>query len=158
MDMGILVINYSNEQIEFSGAYNPCWVVRELTKEEKQRYTKGTLELDRGSLCNGQHVLDTIDADRMPIGVSSQMANSFTMHRKKLEKGETYYLLTDGYSDQFGGERGRKFLKKNLKKLILEIQGVPMKQQKELLEKSLVDWMGTNDQVDDILIMGIKVI
>ena len=158
MDMGILVVNHNTEQIEFSGAYNPCWVVRELTKAEKQKYTAGELELEKGSLTNGKHLLVTIDADRMPIGVSSQMSKSFSMYSKKLVKGESYYLLTDGYSDQFGGERGRKYLKKNLKKFILEIQGIPMKQQKDLLEKNLVDWMGNNDQVDDILIMGIKVI
>jgi len=80
------------------------------------------------------------------------------MHKKGLTDGVSYYLFSDGYSDQFGGEKGKKFLKKNLKKLILDIQGVPMKQQRHLLEKRLADWMGSQDQVDDILIMGIKAI
>lgn len=157
MDMGILVINHKEEKIEFSGAYNPCWKVRPLSSGEKEKYRRGELEEDRGELCNGEYMLETIDADRMPIGISSRMGQSFTMHSQKLEEGATYYLFSDGYSDQFGGDYGRKFLKKNLKKLILEIQGVPVKQQKDLLDKRLVDWMGDMDQVDDILVMGIRV-
>lgn len=158
MDLGILVINFKEELIEFSGAYNPCWLVRELTLAEKEKYVKGELELDRASLSNGKHILTTIEADRMPIGVSSRMEESFTMHKRNMDKEISYYLFSDGYSDQFGGEKGRKFLKKNLKKLILDIQDVPMKKQRELLEKKLIDWMGSQEQVDDILIMGIKAV
>ncbi|MGM0463275.1 MAG: SpoIIE family protein phosphatase [Bacteroidota bacterium] len=157
MDMGILVINHKEEKIEFSGAYNPCWKVRPLSDEEKEKYRKGELEEDRGELSNGEYMLETIDADRMPIGISSRMGQSFTMHSQKLEEGATYYLFSDGYSDQFGGDYGRKFLKKNLKKLILDIQGVPVKQQKDLLDKRLIDWMGDMEQVDDILVMGIRI-
>jgi serine phosphatase RsbU (regulator of sigma subunit) len=74
------------------------------------------------------------------------------------EKGTTYYILSDGYSDQFGGESGRKFLKKNFKKLILEIQGTPIQKQNEILEKRLLDWMGDLAQVDDILVIGVRVV
>jgi serine phosphatase RsbU (regulator of sigma subunit) len=158
MDIGILVINYEANEIEYSGAYNPCWLVRELTEGEKISYLNNKLKLSRTALTNGKYLLETIEADRMPIGISSRMNQSFRMHTQKLEKGVSYYLLSDGYSDQFGGENGRKFLKKNLKKLILDVQGMPMKKQKALLEKNLEDWMGDNDQVDDILVMGIRVI
>jgi len=158
MDLGILVINYANNEIEYSGAYNPCWVVRKLNSEEKKKFIDDTLVLDRSSLTNGEYILESIDADRMPIGISSRMDQPFKMHKQKLEKGVSYYLLSDGYSDQFGGESGRKFLKKNLKKLILEVQGLPMKQQRDLLENRLLDWMGDHDQVDDILIMGVSVL
>ncbi len=157
MDMGILVVNHKEEKIEFSGAYNPCWKVRPMSSGEKEKYRKGELDEDRGALSNGEYILETIDADRMPIGISSRMGQSFTMHSQKLEEGATYYLFSDGYSDQFGGDYGRKFLKKNLKKLILDIQGVPVKQQKDLLDKRLVDWMGDMEQVDDILVMGIRI-
>ncbi len=156
MDMGLLVINYSDEVVEFSGAYNPCWKVRPLTDKEKEKYKAGEFTEEKGDLSNGEYILETIDADRMPIGISSRMGQSFTMHRQKMEKGVTYYIFSDGYSDQFGGDHGRKFLKKNMKKLILDIQVVPVKQQKELLEKRLIDWMGQMDQVDDILVMGIR--
>lgn len=157
MDMGLLVINNNDESIEFSGAYNPCWKVRKLTAGEKEKFLDDKLELKRGELSNGEYILETLDADRMPIGISSRMGQSFTMHKQKLEKGATYYLFSDGYSDQFGGDYGRKFLKKNLKKLILEIQDVPVKQQKDLLDKRLLDWMGEAEQVDDILVMGIRI-
>lgn len=159
MDIGILVVNYEDNEIEYSGAYNPCWVVRQLTDEEKNRYLKNELDLDRSALSNGKYLLETIEADRMPIGISSRMNQSFKMHKEKLGKGVSYYLLSDGYSDQFGGEFGRKFLKKNLKKLILEVQGLPMEKQRDLLDKRLTDWMGTkHEQVDDILIMGVRII
>lgn len=158
MDLGILVVNYEDNEIEYSGAYNPCWVVRKLTDKEKSSHLKDELKLSRTSLTNGEYLLETIEADRMPIGISSRMDQPFKMHKQKLQKGVSYYLLSDGYSDQFGGKNGRKFLKKNLKKLILEVQGLPMKEQRDLLEKRLDDWMGSHEQVDDILIMGIRII
>ncbi|MCD4769599.1 MAG: SpoIIE family protein phosphatase [Bacteroidales bacterium] len=158
MDMGLLVINYNEDSIEYSGAYNPCWKVRPMTDNEKKRYLDGTLEIDRSDLANGEYILETINADRMPIGISSHMDKSFSMHSHKLEKGANYYMSSDGYFDQFGGEAGRKFLKKNLKKLILDIQSVPMEEQKELLDKKLIDWMGELEQIDDILVIGVRAI
>ncbi len=158
MDLGLLMINHSEESIEFSGAYNPCWKVRPMTDDEKKEDMNGTLEIDRNSLTNGDYILETIAADRMPIGISSRMGESFTMHKQKLEKGVVYYLFSDGYSDQFGGVAGRKFLKKNLKKLVLDIQGEPMEQQKDLLDKRLIEWMGEFEQVDDILVVGVRAI
>jgi serine phosphatase RsbU (regulator of sigma subunit) len=158
MDLGLLAIDYTTKQIEFSGAYNPCWAVRSLTKEEKKSYNEGSFEVSNGDLTDGEHLLQNIDADRMPIGISSRMDQKFTRNTMPFEKGTTYYILSDGYSDQFGGESGRKFLKKNFKKLILEIQGTPIQKQNEILEKRLLDWMGDLAQVDDILVIGVRVV
>jgi serine phosphatase RsbU (regulator of sigma subunit) len=84
------------------------------------------------------------------------MNEDFVFYDWALEKGVSYYLFSDGYIDQFGGTNGRKFMKKNFKRLILEIQDYPMKKQKEILEERLKVWMGQMPQIDDILGMGIR--
>jgi serine phosphatase RsbU (regulator of sigma subunit) len=92
----------------------------------------------------------------MPIGISSRMDEKFVFYDWNLEKGVSYYLFSDGYIDQFGGEHGRKFMKKSFKRLILDIQDYPMSKQKELLDQNLKTWMGNSPQIDDILVMGLR--
>ncbi|HAN79771.1 MAG TPA: serine/threonine protein phosphatase, partial [Bacteroidales bacterium] len=74
-----------------------------------------------------------------------------------LTKGDTLYLFTDGYADQFGGKDDRKFLIKNFKQLLLSIQDLDLDAQKIVLEKEITDWIGYGDQVDDILVVGLRV-
>ncbi|HZL77115.1 MAG TPA: SpoIIE family protein phosphatase [Bacteroidales bacterium] len=156
MDMALLVIDFTNQKIEFSGAYNPCFRVRRLAENEAAKYAEESDERPDGTMSNGKYLLETIYASKMPIGISSRMNENFVFYDWALERGVSYYLFSDGYIDQFGGEHGRKFMKKNFKKLILEIQDYPMNKQKELLEKNLKDWMGQVPQIDDILVMGIR--
>lgn len=156
MDMALLVIDFTNQRIEFSGAYNPCFRVRRLSENEAPKYEVDSDERPDGTMSNGKYFLETIYASKMPIGISSRMNEDFVFYDWALERGVSYYLFSDGYIDQFGGEHGRKFMKKNFKKLILEIQDYPMNKQKELLEKNLKDWMGQVPQIDDILVMGIR--
>jgi hypothetical protein len=156
MDIALLVIDFNSKHIEFSGAYNPCFRVRKLTENEAVKYKDDSTEMSDGTMSNGKYLLETIFASKMPIGISSKMNEGFVFYDWVLEKGISYYLFSDGYIDQFGGEHGRKFMKKNFKKLILEIQDYPMNKQKELLEENLRNWMGQTPQIDDILVMGIK--
>ena len=156
MDMALLVIDFGVQKIEFSGAYNPCFRVRKLAEHEASKYEDDSAERPDGSMSNGKYLLETIYASKMPIGISSRMNEDFVFYDWNLEKGISYYMFSDGYIDQFGGEHGRKFMKKNFKKLILEIQDYPMPRQKELLEKNLREWMGQTPQIDDILVMGIR--
>jgi serine phosphatase RsbU (regulator of sigma subunit) len=156
MDLALLVIDFNTQTIEFSGAYNPCFRVRKLTKEEISGYNNDSIEMPDGSMSNGKYLLETIYADKMPIGISSRMTEKFILHKWPLEKGIAYYLFSDGYIDQFGGPKGRKFMKKNFKRFILDIQDYSMIEQKELLDNNLLEWMGHTPQIDDILIMGIK--
>ncbi len=156
MDMGLLVIDFNTNMIEFSGAYNPCFRVRKLTEEEIKNYKEDSEEMPDGSMSNGKYILETIYASKMPIGISSRMNEEFVFYDWNLEKGISYYLFSDGYIDQFGGDHGRKFMKKNFKRLILEIQDNPMDKQRDLLEKNLIEWMGPSPQIDDILVMGIR--
>jgi serine phosphatase RsbU (regulator of sigma subunit)/ligand-binding sensor domain-containing protein len=156
MDMALLVIDFNTNKIEFSGAYNPCFRVRKLTDSEVSKYKDDSGELPDGSMSNGRYLLETIYASKMPIGISSRMNEEFVFFDWALERGVSYYLFSDGYIDQFGGPNGRKFMKKNFKRLILDIQDYPMSKQKELLDQNLNEWMGQSPQIDDILVMGIR--
>jgi serine phosphatase RsbU (regulator of sigma subunit)/ligand-binding sensor domain-containing protein len=155
MDMALLVIDFQVSRIEFSGAYNPCFRVRKMTEEETRNF-HDDMEMDNGSMSNGKYLLETINASKMPIGISSRMDEKFVFYDWNLEKGVSYYLFSDGYIDQFGGEHGRKFMKKSFKRLILDIQDYPMSKQKELLDQNLKTWMGNSPQIDDILVMGLR--
>jgi serine phosphatase RsbU (regulator of sigma subunit) len=156
MDIALLVIDFNTKRIEFSGAYNPCFRVRKLTEEEIKKIQNDKGEMADGSMSNGKYLLETIYASKMPIGISSRMNEDFVFFDWRLEKGISYYLFSDGYIDQFGGAHSRKFMKKNFKRLILEIQDYPMVRQKEILDKKFMDWMGQSPQIDDILVMGIR--
>jgi serine phosphatase RsbU (regulator of sigma subunit) len=156
MDIALLVIDFSSQRIEFSGAYNPCFKVRKLTDDEIRKYENSNAEMPDGTMSNSKYILETIFASKMPIGISSKMNEGFVFYDWNLEKGISYYMFSDGYIDQFGGEHGRKFMKKNFKRLLLDIQDYPMSKQKEILEQNLKDWMGQSPQIDDILVMGIR--
>jgi serine phosphatase RsbU (regulator of sigma subunit) len=90
----------------------------------------------------------------MPIGISEKTLpfNATTFK----DEDFSLYIFSDGYLDQFGGPRGKKFMSKNFKKMILEMQSVPLKDQGAALEKVLTSWMGEISQIDDILVMGLR--
>ena len=156
MDIALLVIDFSAGKIEFSGAYNPCFKVKKINPEDdRERYSDPSEKTD-GSMSNGKYLLETIYASKMPIGISSRMNEGFVFHEWNLEKGISYYLFSDGYIDQFGGPDGRKFMKKNFKRLILDIQDYPMENRKSFLKRiSRIGW-AESPQIDDILVMGIR--
>ena len=156
MDLGLLVFDFAKEHVEFSGAYNPCFKVRKLKPEEKDKADDIVNSTD-GSMTQGDWLLETIKASQMPIGISSKMDQNYVFVEMPLEKDVTFYLFSDGYIDQFGGPNQRKFMKKGFKKLLLDIQGNPMDVQRELLNSSLEEWMGSGPQIDDILVVGIRI-
>ncbi len=102
---------------------------------------------------NGE--LMDLPKDKMPVG-KGEKTTSFTLQTIDVLENDVLYLYTDGYPDQFGGEKGKKFMYKKLNQLLLEIHNDPMAQQKERLESTFKNWKGNLEQVDDVLIMGIK--
>jgi serine phosphatase RsbU (regulator of sigma subunit) len=88
---------------------------------------------------------------------SLQKELPFTNHKIELQKGDSLYIFTDGYADQFGGPKGKKFKYVQLKEILLSIQNMPMLKQEELLMQKFNDWKGKIEQVDDILLIGIRV-
>jgi len=139
MDMTLCIFDFKNKTLQFSGAHNPLYLVRD-------------------------NELIEYKGDKMPIGIHIHAGKPFTKTDISLKKGDAIYLFSDGYADQFGGPRGKKFKYSQFKSLLLEIQDNIMYDQKEILEEKLNDWMmGTDagdeqyEQVDDILVMGIKI-
>jgi serine phosphatase RsbU (regulator of sigma subunit) len=132
MDISLCVIDKKNFKLEFAGAFNPLLVVR-------------------------NNELLIYKADKMPIGVYISDELNFTNHTVELQKDDMIYLYSDGFQDQFGGPNRRKFLPKNLRNLLHEISNLSMEQQKEAIDKVFHDWKGNEHQIDDILVMGIKV-
>ncbi len=96
-------------------------------------------------------------ADKMPVGKSPRDHEPFVLRTVELQKGDTVYLLTDGFPDQFGGPKGKKFMYKQLERLLLANCNLPMEEQKAQLDKNLQEWMGELEQVDDVLLIGVRV-
>jgi phosphoserine phosphatase RsbU/P len=133
MDMALCVFNFEAKKVEFAGANNPLLLIR----DKKVIKYKG---------------------DRFPIGAfEGDNPQSFMNNEIDLLEGDCLYLSSDGYADQFGGSENKKFMLRRFEELLLEINSQPMEKQKELLHQRLLDWKGNNDQVDDILVIGIKV-
>ncbi|KPL13630.1 MAG: hypothetical protein AMS26_13665 [Bacteroides sp. SM23_62] len=136
IDMALCVIDEKTRMMQYAGANNPLYIIKES---------------------NGEPELNEIKADRMPLGYYSGKDKPFTNHEINLEIGDTFYLFSDGFVDQKGGDENKKYLSKNFKRLLLEIHEQPMYDQQKILEKKLADWMGTIPQVDDILVIGVRV-
>ncbi len=131
MDMGLCVYDPAKNEIQFSGAYNPMYLLR---SNEIIEYR----------------------ADRMPIGYYSKEGQAFTNHLIKLQAGDTIYLFSDGYADQFGGDRGKKLKYKVFQEYLLEVRSSPMADQHKTLERRFYEWMGDYEQIDDVVIMGVR--
>ncbi len=101
--------------------------------------------------------LITCAADKMPVGRSPREQEPFTLHKVPLQKGDIIYTLTDGYADQFGGPKGKKFKYKQLEELFLSIAAKPMEEQRSVLDSVFNDWKGELEQVDDVLVIGVRV-
>ena len=131
MDMTLICYNKKQKILEFAGAYNPIYLIR-----------KGELIETKG--------------DRFAIGraVGEVKEKIFTNHEIEIMDGDTIYLFSDGYADQFGGMAGKKFKSGPMKELILNIQDKSMKEQKVILESTIEAWRGNIEQIDDILIIG----
>ncbi len=132
MDIALCSYNLSTSTLKFSGANRPLWLVRNKTLIE----TKPT---------------------KASIGGTTTDNQIFTSHTIKLELNDTIYLATDGFADQFGGEKGKKMMSKNFKELLLEIQDLNMHEQKNILEEKFAGWKGEFEQVDDVLVIGFRV-
>jgi serine phosphatase RsbU (regulator of sigma subunit) len=135
IDMALCVIDEKSKVMQYAGAYNPLYLIREK---------------------NGIPELTEVKADRMPLGYYHGKDRPFTNHELQIEMGDTVYIFSDGYMDQKGGEENKKFMSRNFKKLLLEINEQSMFDQKEILNKNLADWMGNNAQIDDILVIGVR--
>lgn len=132
MEISMCLINYETLEMDFSGANNNLYIVR-----------NGELLLFKG--------------DKQPIGQGYKTDYKYTHHSIKLQKQDTIYLFTDGYPDQFGGAFGKKFMYKQLENILLKNASLPIESQKKLLLDTFNNWKGRLEQVDDVLLMIIKI-
>ncbi|MEX1000548.1 MAG: SpoIIE family protein phosphatase [Crocinitomicaceae bacterium] len=136
MDISLVAINLKTLEIQWAGANNPLWIIR-----------KNPLK--------SEDPLQEIKADKQPIGKYAK-ANPFTTHQMKLSKGDTLYLFSDGFPDQFGGEKGKKYKSKVFKEFLLQIRSVDMPTQESEIEKEFEKWKGDFEQVDDVCVIGVR--
>jgi len=142
MDMSIISINYETNVVQFSGANNPLYII---TKRELSYFNP---------LAGFENFYE-IKPDKMPIAIYEKM-DDFKVHEIQLEKGDMLYMFSDGYADQFGGPKGKKFKYKPFKRLLSENRNKSMAEQKEILSKAFESWRGDLEQVDDVVILGVK--
>ena len=129
--MDIALCSLENDTLNYAGAHNPLWVIR-----------------------NGK-IIET-KANKQPIGKFDNQL-PFTTHSFKLQKGDSVYIFSDGYIDQFGGPKGKKFKSKAFRQLLLSVQNEKMEKQKDIIDETFENWKGNLEQIDDVCIMGIKI-
>ena len=133
MDMVLCILDKDRKHVQYAGAYNPLYIVR-------------------------QGELLEYKADKMPIGIHAvKVDKTFTNKEIDLETGDMLYMFSDGYVDQFGGEEGQKFRHRPYKELLMSIADREMAEQKEILKETYNKWKGAYKQLDDILVMGVRV-
>jgi ligand-binding sensor domain-containing protein/serine phosphatase RsbU (regulator of sigma subunit) len=132
MDIALCTIDFSKNEIQYAGANRPLYVIT-------------------------QNGLEEIKPDKHPIGgIQSEEKRTFTNHTLRLNPGDSFYLSTDGYADQFGGQEGKKFMTKRFKSMLVEKQSLNMQELRDLLDDTIEQWRGELEQVDDICVIGVK--
>jgi len=133
MDLALCIIDYKNMKLQFAGANNPLCLIR-------------------------NNEIIQIKGNRLAIGGGfDDELPKFTNHEIDLQKGDVIYTFSDGYPDQFGGHDGRKFMVKKFRELLLKIHSNPIEDQEKILNDILDEWRGKEEQVDDILVIGVKI-
>lgn len=137
MDISLLLINNKTYKCHWSGANNPLYIVSSKSKK-----------------------LEELKPDKRPIAIYPDMKD-FTNHELVANKGDIFYLFTDGYPDQFGGAKGKKFMSRNFKNLLAEHAHKPMNEQEKILDSTIENWKYANgadfEQIDDITVLGIRI-
>jgi len=133
MDIALCSVDTVTGVVKFAGANRPIWIVRK-----------------------GQTEIEEIKGTKNAIGGFTEYNQKFHVNEIKLQQGDTFYLSTDGYADQFGGAEDKKLMTKKFKQLLLNIQHKTMKEQENHLENFIENWKSGAEQVDDILVIGVR--
>jgi len=133
MDIALVAYDYKNNIVEFSGANNPLYFIR-------------------------NNELIEYKADKMPVGLYERKQEPFSRTEISVEKGDVLYIFSDGFADQFGGPNGKKYMYKRFKEFLLSIHHLPMSEQASLLEKEILEWRGELEQIDDHIVIGIRIV
>ena len=151
MDISICVINTQLKEINYAGAFNPVFITTSINKRSE-------FESYQNELVSDKH-LKIIPADRFPVGiVEGQNNDMFTNKKYHYQQGDCLYLFSDGLADQFGGAQGKKYKTKQLKDLLLKVSRYDMDDQLLSISQDFENWRGSHEQVDDILMVGIRLV
>jgi serine phosphatase RsbU (regulator of sigma subunit) len=150
MDMAIAIIDKEKKELQFAGANNPLFLIRNSSQNTG---TEPGLEVKMES--NDSQLFE-LKGDRQPVGLYWE-ESKFTSHRIKLMAQDTLYVFTDGFVDQFGGEQRKKFKSQRFKELLLSFQKESMSAQKQLLENAFESWRNDIEQIDDVCIVGVRI-
>jgi serine phosphatase RsbU (regulator of sigma subunit) len=129
--MDIALCSLEGNKLQYAGANNPLWIIR-----------------------NGE-IIET-KANKQPIGQFDN-PEPYTTHGFDLEQGDSLYIFSDGYVDQFGGEKGKKFKARAFRELLLSIQDKVMEEQKTIIDATFETWKGALEQIDDVCVIGVKI-
>lgn len=132
MDVALCAIDSEKNEVEFAGAFRPLYLIK-----------NGNLEKMEGS--------------KFPIGgFQHENERNYISHKRKISKGDVLYMFSDGYADQFGGAKGKKFMTKRFQETLTGIHSLPAREQESFLHEKITEWRGKLEQVDDILVIGIR--
>jgi serine phosphatase RsbU (regulator of sigma subunit) len=132
MDVAMCSISKDYKTLEYSGANNPLYIIRD-----------GNIQVTK--------------ADKFAIASFEHGEHEYENHVFELQKGDLIYIFSDGYADQFGGSKGKKFMYKQFRDTLIEIKDQSMPKQKEILDGKIESWRGEFEQVDDILVIGVRI-
>lgn len=132
MDCVLCAFDFKDLKLEFAAANNPLWIYRDGEMLE-------------------------FKPDKMPVGRYRDELSSFSLQQVDLKKGDIVYCFTDGFADQFGGEKGKKFKYKPFQQFLVSNAHLSMEDQKKELDKTFENWKGNLEQVDDVLVVGVKI-
>ena len=157
IDISLCNIDYESLKLKYAGAYNSIYIIRKKNDSNGQKMESHEHdEFYKVEQNNGFELVE-IKADKISIGVSPKKSASFNLKEFQLRKGDMIYLFSDGYVDQFGGNKRLKFLYRKFKDTLIAVNGLSPKQQLTELERVHNDWRGLEKQIDDILVIGIKI-
>lgn len=151
MDIALMVLDKSNNTIEFAGANNPLWIV---TKNDNSAHIS---EHKKSILTQDGLTLLELKPNKFPIGKYVGEIKPFESIVYQLANGDCVYMATDGFADQFGGDKNKKYKYKTLKKFILSINQLPFNEHNNILSTEFENWMGDNEQLDDVCNFGYKI-
>ena len=133
MDIALCSVDVENRIVKYAGANRPIWIIR-----------------------NGQTEVEEIKATKTAIGGLTDDEHHFDSHEIKLQQGDTFYICTDGYADQFSGQNGKKLMTRKFKEILVNIQSKSMQEQETYLDNFIENWKAGTEQVDDILVIGVR--
>ncbi len=154
MDMAICIVNKNTMQMQYAGAYNPLYIIR---KNEKISELKDSLaNVNYKILEHNDYSLIDVSADRQPIAIYLK-EKPFTTKQISIKKDDLFYTFSDGFIDQPGGQENKKYLTKNFKNLLLNIHQKTLNEQNEILNETIEEWKNGYEQIDDILVIGVRI-